>query len=63
MVYSVEEIMLEANLASDLTRIQTTSDMMVESYLDRMVGAEYIASFFEAGGNALETIKKTLRKH
>ena len=60
MVYSVEEIMLEANLASDLTRIQTTSDMMVESYLDRMVDAEYIDSFFEAGGNALETIKKTI---
>ena len=60
MVFTKEDIMMEATLASDITRIQTVSDMLVESFLDQMVEADNIDSFFEAGGNALEAVKKAV---
>ena len=60
MVFTKEDIMMEATLASDITRIQTVSDLLVESFLDQMVEADNIDSFFEAGGNALEAVKKAV---
>lgn len=60
MIYSKEEIMLEANLACDIAKITTASELMTESYIDQMIEADSIDSFFESGGNALEALKKGL---
>ena len=59
MLYSKEEILLEATQASDFQKIFTMSDLMLESFMDEMDYYEYVEDeemMLEAAGKIGSTI-------